>query len=927
MVGFYFGASNIPDEGPSFYIYSANTDGVSTLGKSGVKSVYVSATGYALSGTEYKQVITTNKSSSSNGYVSFPGASAWLSSFREAELAPSADYYCIRKLSLSFTYLGRTYSIITTGTTCQNKVPDFYVGPQDEDGVADVWNISPTYKNTPIPIVSDCIGLINLSGRTTDGILKSGTCTYSISTANVCTSDGKITTYKTFPKKWTSGTGTNFTKWTSAWTVPNWPRIFSYERMDFETLSTANNILGATASPFYVTAITATVLGGSSTTQQWNSVTKYHTITGSTSSTTTTSVKLDNEVIPQTITRSGITFQSTSGYMDATGGKWKVYNTVSLARTDEDNMIWSGWVTNYADFDCTITISGETNASISVERDGFKTFNADASSLNTDEAKAYPWEVTVELNKDDNNSKLATINNFKEGSAWKKFARILSGSISGDAFWADRVMTYASMTGIDGSDGEQRQYPPFSSSQSYFYFSTPSYSGESEDYEWEDENGLVINSGATLGRTYHSMSSWATDENGLGIVCPRAIKSSDILRNTSYNAASDVPNGAIITNFNKTIVPKGFVNARFVFNGEETSVVPYNWCVSGVQTSGYVMAATLPHKYLTTDALKWEMLSAGTMTGVSGMKADGPHGISGDEAYFIVSCVSANTSTSATRNATFYPARDGVSDSVTVTQAIKPSLIFSGSIVSAASYMHHFGWDEFGEECGKTTTVITCGATYWSINSTKSQTITSYRKSGNDSLFVWRVKKALVGENGLYAQLFYNGTYTDMPYAEDRWGNKVYNPTANGYSNRVYLAPVPAASGCTIKKINQSTSSADTEVTSVTFLATDSGYTTRKYFYFHLSGASNLYQCYRVAEVISGTYNCAHFTYSTNTASGYTSIYVYPKSANTSTTPNIVQYTITPISKCKYHDGTYISGVSKTITVTQVAGGGASSTS
>lgn len=921
MGDFYFGASNSPDEGPSFYIYSANTNGTSTLEKSGVKSVYVSATGYALSGTEYKQVITTHESSSSNGYVSFPGASAWESSLGTAEIAPSPDFYRISKLSLGFTYLGRTYSITTTGGTCQDDVPDFYVGPQNEDGVADIWNISPTYKNEPIPIPIT-LGLINISGRTTDGTLKSGICRYSISTANVCTSNCKIITYKTFSKEWTSGAGANFTKWTSAWTVSSWPDAFGDRIVDFEPLSTANNILGATASPFYVTAITATVCGGSSTTQQWNSVTKYHTITGSTSSTTTTSVKLDNEVIPQTITRSGVTFQSTSGYMGATGGKWKVYNTVSSARTDEDNMIWSGWVTNYADFDSTITISGETNASISVERDGFETFNADASSLNTDEAKAYPWEVTVELNKDENNSKLATINNFKEGSAWKNFGRIISGSIAGDAFWADRVMTYASMTDIDGSDGVQRQYPPFCSITSFFYFSTPSYSGESEDYEWEDENGLVINSGATLPRTYHSMSSWATDENGLGIICPRAIKSSDILRNIAYNRASDVGNGSIIANLNKTIVPKGFVDARFVFNGEETSAVPYNWCVSGVQTSGYVMAATLPHKYLTTDAGKWQITSAGTMSGVSGMRAAGPHGISGDEAYFIISCDSANTSTTALRTATFYPARDGVSGSVTVTQSIKPSLTFSGTVSSIANYMHYFSWDEFGKECGKTTTVITCGATYWSINSTKPQTIASYSKSGYDSLFVWRVKKPLAGDNAFRTQLFYNGTYTDMPYAEDAWGNKVYNPSAYGYSNMVYFATVPSASGCTIKKINQSTSSANTEVTSVTFLATDSGSTTRKYFYFHLSGASNLNQCYRVANVISGTYNCAHFTSITSTASGYTSIYVYPKSANTSTTPNIVQYTITPISTCKYHDGTYISGVSKTITVTQVAGGG-----
>ena len=583
-------------------------------------------------------------------------------------------------------------------------------------------------------------------------------------------------------------------------------------------------------------------------------------------------------------------------------------------------MIWSGWVTNNVDNDSTITISGNTNASISVERDGFETFNADASSLNTDETAAYPWEVTVELNKDENNPKLATINNFKEGSAWKAFGRTVSGSISGSADWADRVMTYASVTDVDGSDGVQRQYPPILSNVYYMEFSTPSFSGESENYEWEEETAL-INSGKTLPKTYHSMSSWATNEDGLGIICPRAIKSSDILRNTGI-ASTDGTNGATNRNPNKTIVPNGFVDARFVFNGEETTSVPYNWCVSGVQTSGYVIASTLPHKYLTTDLARWQMASSGTMSGVSGMRGDGPHGVSGDEVYFIVSCVSANTSTTNTLTATFNPGRNNVSDSVTVNQQPKPSLTFSGTITPSAQFMHAFTWDEFGEECGKTTTVITCGATFWNINSTKPQTKALYRKSGNDSLFVWRAKP-LAGETMELFQLFYNGTYTDMPYVTDAWGNNVYSPSAYGYSNQVLLGAVPAASGCTIKNINNSTSSTATEVTSLTYLATNSGISAANYFYVHFSAASTYYTYRITTKSISGATNSFYWGfYSQNTTSGYVSFRNYPKSANTSTTPNIVQYTITPISKYKYHDGTYISGVSKTITITQVAGGG-----
>ena len=910
MAGFYFGASNLPSEGPYFHIYSANTDGTSTLGRSGV-NVYISATGYSLSGTEYVEVITHNETSDGNGNVSFPVANEWKTDFSNTSIVLSPEFYSIQKVSLSFTYLGRTYYVTNTGTSCYGAWDDIYVGPQNEDGVVDTWNISPTFKNTPIPIDTRNLSIINVSGKCTNGTLKTGNCLYSISTANVCTSVGNITTYKTFSKKWTSGAGTNFTKWTSAWTVPSWPNI---------SLSTANNILAATASPFYVTAITATVLGGSSTTQQWDSVTKYHTITGSTSSTTTTSVKLDNVVIPQTITRSGVTFQSTSGYMDATGGKWKIYNTLSSARTDENNMIWSGWVTNNVDNDSTITISGNTNASISVERDGFETFNADASSLNTDETAAYPWEVTVELNKDENNPKLATINNFKEGSAWKAFGRTVSGSISGSADWADRVMTYASVTDVDGSDGVQRQYPPILSNVYYMEFSTPSFSGESENYEWEEETAL-INSGKTLPKTYHSMSSWATNEDGLGIICPRAIKSSDILRNTGI-ASTDGTNGATNRNPNKTIVPNGFVDARFVFNGEETTSVPYNWCVSGVQTSGYVMASTLPHKYLTTDLARWQMASAGTMSGVSGMRGGGPHGVSGDEVYFIVSCVSANTSTTNTLTATFNPGRDNVSDSVTVSQSPKPNVTFKGDTAQGTTFLFYFGWDEFGSECAHTATVTLANAVSWSGDIPSSSEALSVTIPYTSTIVAYPTAKMLAGKN------FSGKKVLELyPKAFDRWGNSAYTD-GEIRSIMAYISGVPSASGCTIKKINNSISSTATEVTSLTYLATNSGISAANYFYVHFSAASTYYTYRITTKSISGATNSFYWGfYSQSTTSGYVSFCNYPKSANTSTTPNIVQYTITPISKYKYHDGTYISGVSKTITITQVAGGGASSTS
>lgn len=868
--------------------------------------------GYTIYGTAYNEsgneIASARKTAGADGIANFDenyGGTS-INDWEYISTSESADNFSYAVFSVTFPATVTGWQVQSTKFLTLTGHSDIAVaetqnGTIQFDGISeqggyDLWG-------------TDYDATVLQSDGTSEQVVSALTIYYSAYTTLMCTGTPKYTTSRVVTEK-----GAPYLV-----TCVHAPKIHNDDTF-FELDSAWGDKEGETE----IRAIKAYIPSGRQGNYSWAATGATHRIGVGTTAITSTTLRLSLTGEFPAFERGNIKFCEPVSGTQATGGKWKIYNTVSSARTDEANMIWSGWVTSTEDDSAPdvgrVTITGDTDAVLVVERDGFETFIASATSIDyTDSGDSryrLPYRVNVNLQKsEDEGAKLGTISNIQGGSAWKTFGNLLSGSIdTSDENWKDRVMMYNC---IYQSDSE---YPPFADDIRY-NFIIPSYYGTDDKPTWEID--YRINSGKTLKNASHSIqpTHLYNAEDDDYIYATRAIKSTDILRaehnETIGSDTSDRLNGATSQDIHIAVSPNGFVDARFVFNGEETTSVPYNWCVSGVQTSGYVMASTLPHKYLTTKLSKWLMASAGTMSGVSGMRAAGPHGVSGDEVYFIVSCVSANTSTTKALTATFNPGRDGVSDSVTVSQSPKPNVTFKGDTAQGTTFLFYFGWDEFGSECAHTATVTLANAVSWSGDIPSSSEDLSVTIPYTSTIVAYPTAKMLAGKSSSGKRVL-----ELYPKAFDRWGNSAYTD-GDIRSIMAYISGVPSASGCTIKKINNSTSSTATEVTSLTYLATNSGISAANYFYIHFSAASTYYTYRITTKTISGATNSFYWGYySQSTMSGYVSFRNYPKSANTSTTPNIVQYTITPISKYKYHDGTYISGVSKTITVTQVAGGG-----